>query len=109
VSCQIELSRFCAFAEKFGRALTLSRSDVEMLRERKVGGPKKRRSAKQGVGSNFRKARFMVELTTVTILLMANKPSIYLHRGFQQQIEGCERFHRRRQGRRRAPHRQVLH
>ncbi len=44
-------------AKRFGRALTLSHSDVEMLRARKVGRPKKRRSAKQIVGNKFRKAR----------------------------------------------------
>jgi excisionase family DNA binding protein len=44
-------------AKRFGRALTLSRGDVEMLRGRKVGRPKKGRSAKRVVGSKFRKAR----------------------------------------------------
>jgi excisionase family DNA binding protein len=44
-------------AERFGRAMTLSRSDVEMLRARNVGRPKKRRPAKRVVGSKFRKAR----------------------------------------------------
>jgi excisionase family DNA binding protein len=44
-------------AKSFGHVLTLSRSDVEMLRARKVGRSKKRRSAKQIVGNKFRKAR----------------------------------------------------
>lgn len=44
-------------AKRFGRALTLSRSDVEMLRGRKVGRPKKGRSARRVAGSKFRKPR----------------------------------------------------
>jgi|SRR5215510_255202 len=42
-------------AKRFGRALTLSRSDVETLRGRKVGRPKKGRSTKPVSGSKFRK------------------------------------------------------
>jgi hypothetical protein len=44
-------------ARRFGRALTLSRSDVERLRDRKVGRPKKGRSARRVVESKFRKPR----------------------------------------------------
>ena len=44
-------------AKKFGRALTLSRSDVETLRGRKVGRPKKGRSPKSVVGHLPRKPR----------------------------------------------------
>src|SRR5262245_3826803 len=42
-------------AKRFGRALTLSRSDVELLRGRKVGRPKKGRSAGRAGGSKLRK------------------------------------------------------
>src|SRR5215510_5826949 len=44
-------------AKRFGRALTLSRSDVEMLRGRKVGRPKKGRSARPIIGSRLGKPR----------------------------------------------------
>jgi excisionase family DNA binding protein len=46
-------------AKRFGRALTLSRSDVETLRRRKVGRPKKGRSAGRVVGRKLRKPRSM--------------------------------------------------
>lgn len=42
-------------AKRFGRALTLSRSDVESLRGRKAGRPKKGRSAKSVAGKKLRK------------------------------------------------------
>ena len=42
-------------AQKFGRALTLSRSDVETLRGRKAGRPKKGRSAKLVTKDKLRK------------------------------------------------------
>ncbi len=42
-------------AKRFGRALTLSRSDVESLRGRKAGRPKKGRSAKPVGGNKLRK------------------------------------------------------
>jgi excisionase family DNA binding protein len=41
-------------AKRFGRALTLSRSDVELLRGRKAGRPKKGRSARLIAGSKPR-------------------------------------------------------
>jgi excisionase family DNA binding protein len=44
-------------AKRFGRALTLSRSDVELLRGRKAGRPKKGRSAKLVAGIKLRKPR----------------------------------------------------
>jgi excisionase family DNA binding protein len=44
-------------AKRFGRTLTLSRSDVERLRASRVGRPKKRRSAKRDVGNEFCEAR----------------------------------------------------
>ncbi|HKQ76153.1 MAG TPA: helix-turn-helix domain-containing protein [Blastocatellia bacterium] len=44
-------------AKRFGRALTLSRSDVESLRGRKAGRPKKERSAKLIAGNKLRKPR----------------------------------------------------
>jgi len=44
-------------AKRFGRALTLSRSDVESLRGRKAGRPKKGRSAKLVEGNKLRKPR----------------------------------------------------
>ena len=43
-------------AKRFGRALTLSRRDVELLRGRKVGRPKKGRSAVRAGGSKLRKS-----------------------------------------------------
>jgi len=42
-------------AKRFGRSLTLSRSDVERLRGRKAGRPKKGRSAKMVARSELRK------------------------------------------------------
>lgn len=42
-------------AKRFGRALTLSRSDVESLRGRKAGRPKKGRSANLVAENKFRK------------------------------------------------------
>lgn len=42
-------------AKRFGRALTLSRSDVESLQERKAGRPKKGKPAKQVAGKKLRK------------------------------------------------------
>jgi excisionase family DNA binding protein len=44
-------------AKRFGRALTLSRSDVESLRGRKAGRPEKRRTAKLTAGNKVRKPR----------------------------------------------------
>jgi excisionase family DNA binding protein len=44
-------------AKRFGRALTLSRSDVETLRGRKVGRPKKGKSARPVSGRKLRKSR----------------------------------------------------
>jgi excisionase family DNA binding protein len=44
-------------AKRFGRALTLSRSDVESLRRRKAGRPKKGRTAKLAAGNKLRKPR----------------------------------------------------
>ncbi len=44
-------------AKRFGRALTLSRSDVESLRGRKAGRPKKGRPAKLVAGNKLRKPR----------------------------------------------------
>jgi excisionase family DNA binding protein len=44
-------------AKRFGRALTLSRSDVESLRGRKAGRPKKGKSVKPVAGKNLRKSR----------------------------------------------------
>lgn|GEM_PF-1501882 len=44
-------------AQRFGRALTLSRRDVETLRGRKAGRPKKGRSAGPAGGSKLRKPR----------------------------------------------------
>jgi excisionase family DNA binding protein len=41
-------------AKRFGRALTLSRSDVELLRGRKSGRPKKGKSARLVAGSKPR-------------------------------------------------------
>ncbi len=42
-------------AKRFGRALTLSRSDVESLRRRKAGRPKKGKSARPLAGKKARK------------------------------------------------------
>lgn len=44
-------------AKRFGRALTLSRSDVESLRGRQAGRPKKGRSARLAAGNKPRKPR----------------------------------------------------
>jgi len=44
-------------AKRFGRALTLSRSDVESMRGRKAGRPKKGRSARLVVENKHRKPR----------------------------------------------------
>ena len=44
-------------AKRFGRALTMSRSDVESLRGRKPGRPKKGRSARLAAGNKPRKPR----------------------------------------------------
>jgi excisionase family DNA binding protein len=42
-------------AKRFGRALTLSRNDVESLRGREAGRPKKGRQAKLAAGNKLRK------------------------------------------------------
>src|SRR5215468_5108521 len=44
-------------AKRFGRALTLSRSDVESLRGRKTGRPKKGKQAKSVAVGKLRKPR----------------------------------------------------
>jgi excisionase family DNA binding protein len=44
-------------AKRFGRALTLSRRDVESIRGRKAGRPKKERTAILAAGNKLRKPR----------------------------------------------------